>query len=109
MVYYADRLCALYPGFSINTLTIHRFLIAAATVAAKGLSDMFCKNFTYALIGGVPVRELKILEAELLYRLDWRIVPDFEDLKSYYQGLDERMVEYDFEPSVAEKDNDTRI
>jgi hypothetical protein len=105
MVYYVDRLCALYPGFSINTLTIHRFLTAPATIAAKGLSDTFCKNCTYALIGGVPVRELKILELELLYRLDWRMVPDFEDLKAYYQGLVERMIVYDFEASATETDN----
>src|SRR3569833_3650581 len=41
MVYYIDRLCALYPDFTINTLTVHRFLIPAAPVAAKGLSDSF--------------------------------------------------------------------
>ena len=103
MVYYVDRLCVLYQGFSINTLTVHRFLIAAATVAAKGLSDAFCRNCTYARIGGVAVRKLKILELELLYRLDWRIVPDSEDLMAYYQGLVERMAEYELEPTATEE------
>lgn len=30
-----DRLCSLYPAFSITSLAIHRILVAAATVAAK--------------------------------------------------------------------------
>jgi len=47
MVYYIDRLCAMYQEFTINTLTVHRFLITAATVAAKGLSDSFWNNTTY--------------------------------------------------------------
>lgn len=41
MVYYLDRLCVLYPGFTVSSLTIHRFLIVSATVASKGLSDIF--------------------------------------------------------------------
>ncbi|ETS02141.1 cyclin-related 2, partial [Trichoderma reesei RUT C-30] len=87
MVYYIDRLCALYPEFTINTLTVHRFLITAATVAAKGLSDSFWNNTTYARVGGVRVAELRLLELEFLYRVDWRIVPNPEILVAYYQGL----------------------
>ena len=90
MVYYIDRLCALYPEFTINTLTVHRFLITAATVAAKGLSDSFWNNTTYARVGGVKVAELKLLELEFLYRVDWKIVPDPDVLVAYYQGLVER-------------------
>lgn len=90
MVYYIDRLCALYPEFTINTLTVHRFLITAATVAAKGLSDSFWNNATYAKVGGVRLAELKMLELEFLYRVDWKIVPNPDVLVAYYQGLVER-------------------
>lgn len=90
MVYYIDRLCALYPDFTINTLTVHRFLITAATVAGKGLSDSFWNNSFYARVGGVKVAELKLLELEFLYRVDWRIVPNPEVLVAYYKGLVER-------------------
>lgn len=103
MVYYIDRLCVLYPRFSINPLTAHRFLIAAATVAAKGLSDQYLRNRVYAQVGGINIRELNILEVELLYRLDWRVVPDSEDLMAYYQGLVEQMAEYELEPAMTEK------
>ncbi|KAI1825090.1 cyclin-domain-containing protein [Xylaria intraflava] len=90
MVYYIDRLCALYTDFTINTLTVHRFLITSATVAGKGLSDSFWNNSYYARVGGVKVAELKLLELEFLYRVDWRIVPIPEVLEAYYKGLVDR-------------------
>jgi hypothetical protein len=102
MVYYIDRLCALYPDFTINTLTVHRFLITAATVAAKGLSDAFWNNSTYARVGGVKVAELKLLELEFLHRVDWKIVPNPEVLVAYYSGLVERCPGYSLEGAENE-------
>ncbi|KAF4981193.1 hypothetical protein FZEAL_2962 [Fusarium zealandicum] len=104
MVYYIDRLCAMYPEFTINTLTVHRFLITAATVAAKGLSDSFWNNTTYARVGGVRVAELKLLELEFLYRVDWKIVPNPEVLVAYYKGLVERTPGYALESDGSEDD-----
>lgn len=106
MVYYIDRLCALYPDFTINTLTVHRFLITAATVAAKGLSDSFWNNSTYARVGGVRVAELKLLELEFLHRVDWKIVPDPEVLVAYYRGLVQRSPAYVLEDEVDQEDDD---
>ncbi|RDA88794.1 hypothetical protein CP533_4024 [Ophiocordyceps camponoti-saundersi (nom. inval.)] len=105
MVYYIDRLCALYQDFTINTLTVHRFLITAATVASKGLSDSFWNNTTYARVGGVRVAELKTLELEFLYRVDWKIVPDPEVLVAYYRGLVERTPGYALEPEAVSGDD----
>ncbi|KAM0471157.1 hypothetical protein ACHAPX_009498 [Trichoderma viride] len=109
MVYYIDRLCALYPEFTINTLTVHRFLITAATVAAKGLSDSFWNNTTYARVGGVRVAELRLLELEFLYRVDWRIVPNPEILVAYYQGLVQRAPGYELESGGLSDDDDDEI
>ncbi|KAJ4307155.1 Pho80p cyclin [Collariella sp. IMI 366227] len=106
MVYYIDRLCAMYPDFTINTLTVHRFLITAATVAAKGLSDTFWNNSTYARVGGVKVAELKLLELEFLHRVDWKIVPDPDVLVSYYKGLIARCPGYVLEDLEDNKDTD---
>ncbi|KAL1795813.1 hypothetical protein ACET3X_006037 [Alternaria dauci] len=94
MVFYVDRLCAMYPAFTISSLTVHRFLITAATVAAKGLSDSFWTNSLYARVGGVSVRELALLELEFLRRLEWRIVPKPEVLVDYYKGLVDRGTGY---------------
>ncbi|KAL6720119.1 Pho80p cyclin [Lecanora helva] len=87
MVYYIDRLCALYPAFTISSLTVHRFLITSATVASKGLSDSFWTNNTYAKVGGVSLKELALLELEFLWRVEWRIVPKPEVLVEYYRSL----------------------
>jgi hypothetical protein len=94
MVYYIDRLCLLYPACTITTLTVHRFLITAATVAAKGLSDSFWNNATYARVGGIKIAELGLLELDFLYRLDWKIVPNPETLVDYYRGLVDRAPGY---------------
>ncbi|CAJ2511545.1 Uu.00g071700.m01.CDS01 [Anthostomella pinea] len=104
MVYYIDRLCALYPDFTINTLTVHRFLITAATVAGKGLSDSFWNNSFYARVGGVKVAELKLLELEFLYRVDWRIVPNPEVLVAYYKGLIDRCAGYSLQEEPTEQE-----
>lgn len=105
MVYYIDRLCAMYQEFTINTLTVHRFLITAATVAAKGLSDSFWNNTTYARVGGVRVAELKLLELEFLYRVDWKIVPNPEVLVAYYKGLVERTPGYVLESDGSDDED----
>lgn len=101
MVYYIDRLCLMYKEFTINTLTVHRFLITAATVAAKGLSDSFWNNATYARVGGVRLAELKLLELEFLHRVDWKIVPQPEVLVAYYNGLVDRTPAYALETDDA--------
>ncbi|KAL8841784.1 MAG: hypothetical protein Q9170_000817 [Blastenia crenularia] len=101
MVYYIDRLCALYPAFTISSLTVHRFLITSATVASKGLSDSFWTNSLYARVGGVSLKELALLELEFLWRVEWRIVPKPEVLVDYYRSLVERTEGYRTEGSRA--------
>lgn len=107
MVYYIDRLCALYPAFTIGSLTVHRFLITAATVASKGLSDSFWTNPTYARIGGISTSELATLELDFLQRVQFRIVPKAETLVEYYMSLVQRSQDYELEedsPEVADVD-----
>ncbi|KAM3423177.1 hypothetical protein BST61_g628 [Cercospora zeina] len=109
IVYYIDRLCTMYPAFTINSLTVHRFLITAATVAAKGLSDSFWTNPTYARIGGIPVSELATLELELLQRVDWKIVPKPETLEEYYRSLVERTEGYVMEAGSSGSDSSSLL
>jgi len=94
MVYYIDRLCVLYPMFTISSLTVHRYLITAATVAAKGLSDSFWTNSTYSRVGGVSLKELALLELEFLDRMDWKIIPPPDVLEDYYKNLVGRSERY---------------
>lgn len=72
---YIDLLMIACPAFEISSLTVHRFLLAATTVACKGLRDSFYTNEHYAKVGGVHVSELNILEQELLTQMNYRILP----------------------------------
>jgi Cyclin len=105
MVYYIDRLCAMYPAFTITSLTVHRFLIASSTVASKGLSDSFWNNKTYARVGGVSIKELALLELEFLTRLEWRIVPKPEVLCDYYVSLVKRSETHELESTEETEEN----
>ena len=105
MVYYIDRLCALYPAFTISSLTVHRFLITSACVASKGLSDSFWTNPIYARIGGISTSELATLEMEFLQRVDWRIVPKPETLVDYYVSLVQRSEGYELEDTTMGEQN----
>ncbi|KAK4962839.1 Pho80p cyclin [Elasticomyces elasticus] len=114
---YLQRLiqhATLSPPIMLSmVLTVHRFLITAATVAAKGLSDSFWTNPTYARIGGIPVSELATLELEFLQKVHWKIVPKPEILEEYYRSLVERTEGFELEPgsdgsssSLDESDDD---
>jgi hypothetical protein len=74
-VYYIDLLSAVYSSFTLNSLTVHRFLLTATTVGSKGLCDSFCSNSHYAKVGGIHSNELDILEREFLTKVNYRILP----------------------------------
>ncbi|CAN6661683.1 hypothetical protein TRVA0_033S01222 [Trichomonascus vanleenenianus] len=91
IIYFIDLLCTTYTTFSINSLTVHRFLITAAMVGTKGLCDSFCTNSYYARVGGLSKVELNLLEVEFLVRVDYRIVPTRECLNQYYENMVSRL------------------
>lgn len=74
-VYYIDLLSTVYTSFTLNSLTVHRFLLTATTVGSKGLCDSFCTNSHYAKVGGIQANELDILEREFLTKVNYRILP----------------------------------
>lgn len=73
ILHYIDQICSRIPLFTLNTLTCHRFVIAAVTVSSKGLCDAFCTNNLYAKVGGITVQELNMLEREFLSAIEWRL------------------------------------
>jgi phosphate system cyclin PHO80 len=86
-VFYIDLLSRSYPAFTLSSLTAHRFLITAITIASKGLCDAFCTNTHYAKVGGIGVAELNMLELEFLKKVDWNIIPEQSMLEAYYKGM----------------------
>lgn len=97
-VYYIDLLSSNYPAFALNSLTVHRFLLAATTVASKALCDSFCSNAHYAKVGGVNVVELNMLEVEFLTRVQYRVVPrdfnydNYRERKNSTGALEDRQI-----------------
>ncbi|KAJ3093144.1 hypothetical protein HDU96_002511 [Phlyctochytrium bullatum] len=87
LLLYMDRACARCPRFVISSLTVHRFVIAAVTVACKANSDAYYSNRIYADLGGIPLRELNALELELVFMLDWGVGVTSERLQAYYVNL----------------------
>ncbi|CAO3597162.1 unnamed protein product [Absidia cylindrospora] len=87
---YIDRVCEHHPQFTISSLTVHRFLITAATLSSKALSDSYCTNSHYARIGGISTQELNALELEFLTLIDWRLTSTGVILQQYYANLVEQ-------------------
>lgn len=102
-VIYIDRLCAAFPAFIVSSLTIHRFLIIATTIASKGLCDAFCTNSHYAKVGGITLSELNLLELEILAKLNWRILCPADELQSYYVNLSMNNPKYEREEHKHEE------
>jgi len=86
-LHYIDQISTRLPLFTLSSLTCHRFIIAAITVASKGLCDIFCTNSLYAKVGGITVTELNMLEREFLQAIDWRLTCTQEVLQEYYINL----------------------
>ncbi|GAA5986573.1 hypothetical protein JCM11641_003679 [Rhodosporidiobolus odoratus] len=84
---YVDKVCAKMTDFTISSLTVHRFIIAAISVGSKALSDAFCTNSRYARVGGVSIVEMNLLEKEFCDALDWRLTTSGPVLAQYYTSL----------------------
>lgn len=93
VLYYIDLFSRCYPGFCINSLTVHRFIITSVTVASKGLCDAFCTNKYYSKVGGISQVELNLLEVDFLTRTNYCIVPPPEVLANIYSRLLEQPVQ----------------
>lgn len=75
-IYYIDLLSHNYqPYFTLNSWTVHRFLLVATMLGQKALEDYFHTNDHYAKVGGVALTELNCLELDFLDRVDWKLVP----------------------------------
>ncbi|GAA6048324.1 hypothetical protein JCM3770_000949 [Rhodotorula araucariae] len=84
---YVDKVCSRLTTFTISSLTVHRFIIAAISVGSKALSDAFCTNGRYARVGGVSIVEMNLLEKEFCEALDWRLTTSGPVLAHYYTSL----------------------
>ncbi|KAH6566829.1 hypothetical protein BASA61_006439 [Batrachochytrium salamandrivorans] len=87
LLIYIDRVCAKHESFTMSSLTAHRFIIAAASVASKSISDLYCTNGYYAKVGGITLQEMNILELEMCKMMDWEMSCQESLLQTYFYNL----------------------
>lgn len=87
LLVYIDRVCQRNAGFTICSLTVHRFVCAAVVCASKALCDAFSTNGHYARVGGISLIELNMLEKEFLNIIDWKLSCSGALLQHYYTSL----------------------
>ncbi|KAI8370770.1 cyclin-domain-containing protein [Choanephora cucurbitarum] len=71
----------------IDSYSIHRLIIAGIMISSKFFSDVFFTNTRYAKVGGLPVKELNLLELEFLRMNNYNINVPFEELQRYGDQL----------------------
>ncbi|KAI3618558.1 hypothetical protein CBS9595_002921 [Malassezia furfur] len=95
---YIDRVCERLSGFTICSLTVHRFVCAAVVCASKALCDSFSTNTHYARVGGITLAELNLLEKEFLDIIDWRLTVTAPVMQHYYASLVQMHLNYTLGP-----------
>ncbi|EON66063.1 hypothetical protein W97_05306 [Coniosporium apollinis CBS 100218] len=79
---YIYKLSVVEKLVPITNRTLHRLVLASLRVAMKALEDLRYHHERFAGVGGVSVRELKVLEISLCYLLDFDLQVNSETLYS---------------------------
>ena len=82
---YIDRLCI--KNIPVNIYTIHKLLFSCILIALKVNEDCFYKNNYYSEISGISLKELNLLEYNLLVLLDFQTCISLEVFNEYKKGL----------------------
>ncbi|GAA5805086.1 cyclin-domain-containing protein [Helicostylum pulchrum] len=87
LVYFDRMSLTCIKQLRIDSFNIHRLIISAIMVASKFFSDVFFTNARYAKVGGLPVKELNLLEVEFLAMNNYNIYVSLEELQQYGDQL----------------------
>lgn len=68
---YIDRLLQKNPEFPLNSLSIHRLILACVFMAIKFNDDIYYDNAFYARLGGITLEEMNYLEVGILSYLQF--------------------------------------
>ncbi|EFA80349.1 Non-receptor tyrosine kinase [Heterostelium album PN500] len=75
-------------NFIVNSYNIHRILITSILVAAKYLDDIFYNNHFYSQVGGVSVKEINVMELDLLKLLSFDVGANLESYVQYANSIE---------------------
>ena len=85
---YLDRLLHKNPSFVLSMKNIHRLILLTTVIAIKYLDDLYADNKFYAIIGGITLKELNLLETDILRLLSYELYVDPELFSQYYTELE---------------------
>ena len=72
----------------MNSLTVHRLVLAAVAITHKFYTDPFFLNSEIANLGGVNLQEMNFLEEEFLDTIDFNIIVDDDEYDSYKKQIE---------------------
>ncbi|KAI8088873.1 cyclin-domain-containing protein [Halteromyces radiatus] len=87
LLVYFDRMARNRTQLRLDSYNIHRLVICGVMIASKFFSDVFYTNTRYAKVGGLPVKELNLLELEFLRMNDFTLNIQVEELQRYGDQL----------------------
>lgn len=79
---YIDKICE-NSNLQLTVFNIHRLVLACLIVAIKYNEDDYYSNEYYAKVGGITLKELNILEYNILILLDFNVFVDEGIYASY--------------------------
>jgi hypothetical protein len=90
---YIDRFVTRHGTITVNSFTIHRLLFTSLIVACKFWDDAFFSNKFYAQVGGIPLKEVNEMEADLLFTLEFQLGVNDIEFTQYLSHLNHHIQE----------------
>lgn len=83
---YLDRLVQK-KQYKLTELNIHRLYLTAVIISIKFHDDRYYDNEYYSSVGGIELEELKRLETEMLWLLDFKLFVSTSKYGRYYLAM----------------------
>ena len=83
---YIDRIC-LIDNFELDYCNIHKVIFAAILIAIKFNEDKVYSNNYFSKVAGVSLKELNLMEKEILTLLEFKLYVDDTIFKQYEKYL----------------------
>lgn len=86
--FYLERIARIeHVDLRINSLSVHRLLLTAVLLATKMIDDVLYDNAHFAKVGGLDVKELNMLELDMLKVLRFKLFIQPEQFEMFEHHL----------------------
>ena len=105
---YIDRVLQKNPGFALDSLSIHRLILASIFIAIKFHDDIYYNNEYYAKVGGISVEEMNFLEIGILSFLQFDLFVHPQVYSEYVTELSTHCVQIVQQPIMQAMEIDKK-